>query len=38
MSAINIKTNNCQNEIMDSETTVLLDFWAPCIAGCENCR
>ncbi len=38
MSAININKNNFQNEIMDSEKTVLLDFWAPCIAGCENCR
>ena len=30
MSAININKNNFQNEIMDSEKTVLLDFWAPC--------
>ena len=29
MSAININKNNFQNEIMDSEKTVLLDFWAP---------
>ena len=28
MSAININKNNFQNEIMDSEKTVLLDFWA----------
>ena len=26
MSAININKNNFQNEIMDSEKTVLLDF------------
>ena len=29
MSAININKNNFQNEIMDSEKTVLLDFGAP---------
>ena len=29
MSAININKNNFQNEIMDSEKTVLLGFWAP---------
>ena len=35
MSAININKNNFQNEIMDSEKTVLLDFWAP---WCAHCR
>ena len=35
MSAININKNNFQNEIMDSEKTVLLDFLAP---WCVPCR
>ena len=35
MSAININKNNFQNEIMDSEKTVLLDFWAPRCAPCR---
>ena len=30
MSAINISTNNFQKEVMNSDKTVLLDFWAPC--------
>lgn len=29
MSAININKTNFQNEVMNSEKPVLLDFWAP---------
>ena len=29
MSVINIKKNNFQNEVLNSEMPVLLDFWAP---------
>ena len=35
MSAININKNNFQNEIMDSEKTVLLDFWTRWCAPCR---
>ena len=35
MTAININKNNFQNEVMNSDKPVLLDFWVPWCAPCR---